>query len=423
MKSRMRIILGSIICSLAALFYVYDYFIQVAPSVMVSDLMRDFKIGAGDLGVLSACFFYSYALMQVPAGWALDRLGARRLLSIAILVCASGVFLFSQATSFPFACLGRFLIGLGSAFSFVSTLFLISRWFSHKQFTTLAGLVQLGACLGSIVGLAPIAFLVDQYGWRNTMWVTGFATLGLAVMTWLVVRDSPAIAAAEPIVESSAAHSPPLKLIRHRQLWLICACGFFCWIPVAGVGALWGVPYMMKVYGLSNTMAGSFVTWFWIGLGLGSPIVGYLSHYFSQRKIPLVICFVCAIAASILLLNAAHLPFYISIFALFLLGCSASAQSLTFGVLKDIVPQAQFGFASGILNMSAIAGGGLAQPLIGLFLRLGWDGHYAQGIPVYTLGNYEISLGVLPAVAVLGLIAACFIKETHCVPVDVSARE
>ena len=405
--------LGAVICSLAALFYVYDYFIQVAPSVMVEDLMRDFKIGAGDLGVMSSCFFYSYALMQVPAGWMIDHLGPRKLLSLAVLISAAGVLLFSQAELFWVACVGRFLIGFGSAFAFISTLFLISRWFSHKYFATFAGLVQLGACIGSIIGLAPIALLVDHYGWRDTMLYTGIATFGLVLVFWLVIRDQPPKSDQLDIKPQSSSYSRK-DLLKNKQVWVICACGFFSWIPVAGVGALWGVPYMMKVYGVTNSQAGSMVTWFWLGIGLGSPFVGWWSHRISRRKLPITLCFTVAVVASFMLLDASSLSPHVTLIALFLLGFSASIQSLSFGILKDVVPHEQFGFASGMNNMAAIAGGGLAQPIIGWLLWLSWNGQYSSGVPTYTLSNYQQSLYLLPAVAIAGIVVSLLLKETRC---------
>lgn len=413
MQKRKQVVWGSVICALAALFYVYDYFIQVAPSVMVDDLMRDFRIGAGSLGVLSACFFYSYALMQIPAGWMLDRLGPRKLLSLAVLISAIGVIVFSQASVFALACVGRFMIGFGSAFAFISTLFLISHWFAHKYFATLAGFVQLGACLGSIIGLAPIAFLVNVHGWRDTMLMTGVFTLVLVVIFWLVIRDRPPGDVDQSLVQPSVSHK---KLLKNKQVWIICACGFFTWIPVGGVGALWGVPYMMKVYQLTNTQAGVFMTWFWLGIGLGSPLVGWLSNRISRRKLPIQFCFIAAIVASVLLLEAPHLSRAMSMFGLFLLGFSASTQSLTFGVLKDVVPQEQLGFASGMNNMAAIIGGGLAQYMIGevlFFITVG-NLQYVNGVPVYTLASYQTSLLILPVVTVLGLIVASCLRETRC---------
>lgn len=413
MHYKKRILIGSIVCSLAALFYVYDYFVQVAPSVMVQDLMRDFHIGAGALGVLSACFFYSYAFMQIPAGWMLDRWGARLLLSAAVLVSAFGVILFGAAHALWVAGFGRFLIGLGSAFSFISTLSLLSRWFSHKYFSTFAGLVQLGACIGSIIGLAPIAVLVDAYGWRETMHITGLATIGLAVLFWLVIRNSPEKNSHKKEVIKNIL---PLKsLFKNKQVWVICACGFFSWVPMGGFGALWGVPYLMKVYHLNNIQVGSLMVWMWLGIGLGSPLIGWVSYYFATRKLPIVICFVMALLSLCLLFDAAALPQGITMLALFGLGASASSQTLTFGVLKDIVLPEQFGIASGLNNMGAIIGGGLAQTLIGYILTLSWNGAYQNGTPFYTLHNYQSGLLLIGAMAALGFFTSVFLlKETHC---------
>lgn len=413
MHNKKRILLGSIVCSLAALFYVYDYFIQVAPSVMVDDLMRDFHIGAGALGILSACFFYSYAFMQIPAGWMLDRWGARLLLSGAVLISAIGVILFAAAHALWVAGFGRFLIGLGSAFSFIGTLSLLSRWFSHQHFATFAGLVQLGACIGSIIGLAPIAVLVNRYGWRDTMHITGLATLGLAVLFWLVIRNSPQ---KNLHTQKRVSNTLPLKsLFKNKQVWVICACGFFSWVPVGGFGALWGVPYLMKAYQLTNTQAGELMMWMWLGIGVGSPLIGWVSYYFTMRKQPIVICFMLSLISLCILFEASLLSKAITVLALFGLGVSASSQSLTFGVLKDVVLPEQFGVASGLNNMGAILGGGLAQTLMGYMLTLTWNGAYQNGMPLYTLHNYQSGLMFIGVMAALGFFTALFfLRETHC---------
>ena len=69
---------------------------RVAPSVMVEELMRDFAVGAGVLGNLSAAYFYGYAGMQIPVGVLLDRFGPRRLIAISTLLCADGCVLLRQ---------------------------------------------------------------------------------------------------------------------------------------------------------------------------------------------------------------------------------------------------------------------------------------------------------------------------------------
>ena len=66
---------GIIIFLLAALFLIYEMAVQVSPSVMTKQLMKDFSINAGALGWMASVYFYSYTIMQIPAGILFDRYG------------------------------------------------------------------------------------------------------------------------------------------------------------------------------------------------------------------------------------------------------------------------------------------------------------------------------------------------------------
>src|SRR5579863_4940223 len=70
---------------IAAMFYLAAFYIRVSPAVMTTELMRDLHISAGDLGYLSAFYYYAYVAMQFPTGILVDSLGARRLLLIGSL--------------------------------------------------------------------------------------------------------------------------------------------------------------------------------------------------------------------------------------------------------------------------------------------------------------------------------------------------
>ncbi|MCP4473417.1 MAG: MFS transporter [Gammaproteobacteria bacterium] len=412
-----QLFIASLICGLASLFYVYDYFIQVAPSIMTHQLMQAFDIGAGRLGVLSACFYYSYTIMQIPAGVLIDSFGARKLLALAICISAAGVVLFGVSHYLISAGIARFLIGFGSAFSFISSLYLAARWFSHKRFSFIAGLVQLGASVGSIFGLAPLAWAVGHYGWRQSMITAGLLTFIFALVVWLIVRDSPRGRQQQPLLHHKQGYRQQrwLILLRNRQLWVVALCGVMCWVPVAVIGALWGVPYLMKVYTMTTMSAGKMVSLFWFALALGSPFIGWYSNYISRRRQLFIVCFLFAVVGAVLLLFAPSLPVWLIALALILLGLSASVQSLSFGLVKDIVPENLFATASGINNMAAIIGGGIAQPLVGYLLFLHWHGAMAQGVPDYSVSNYLFAFTILPITACIGLLLSCFfVKETYC---------
>lgn len=404
------------IVTLAALFYVYDYFIQVSPAVITDQLMQDFSIGAAGLSFLGACFFYAYAVMQIPAGLLLDRFGPRRLLSVAILTSGLGVLLFGSTSNFALAGFGRFMVGFGSAFSFISTLFLASRWFPHRYFTLIAGLVQFAGCIGSIAGEAPLATFINQYGWRESMLLAGLTTTVLAVLYWFVIRDQPHAAKVQTQSTSLNEWQRLRSVLKMPQVWWIGWCGFFCWVPVATIGALWGVPYLMKVYGWTNTQAAGFCSLFWIALGVSSPLMGWYSEQIGSRKIPFYICFTAGLIGAALIFFAAELPAWLIGFALVLLGTCAAVQSLTFGVAKDILPTNIFGTAAGFLNMMAIIAGGISQQIVGLLLHFTWNQQMQNGVPLYTINNYRIGIVVLPITALIGLwITVRKLGETNCV--------
>jgi MFS-type transporter involved in bile tolerance (Atg22 family) len=187
------------------------------------------------------------------------------------------------------------------------------------------------------------------------------------------------------------------------------------WVPVAAVGALWGVPYLMKIYGWNNTTAGEWCSLFWIGLALGSPLMGWWTMRQKRRLPSLYWCFLIGIVSAFMVVYASSLSPVLLGIALFGLGWSCSVQSLSFGLLKDTLPAAVFGTASGFNNMAAILGGGLAQTSIGYTLHWLWNGAKIDNIPTYSIGDYQIAFAILPAAAIIGFIVSVFlIRESYC---------
>src|SRR5579884_3613957 len=82
---RGKVIYAWLVCCLGALFYCYEYFLRISPSVMTQDLMRVYHLDAAMLGNLAAFYYYAYTPMQLPVGVLMDRFGPRRLLVFACL--------------------------------------------------------------------------------------------------------------------------------------------------------------------------------------------------------------------------------------------------------------------------------------------------------------------------------------------------
>ena len=99
------------IWAVAATFYLAAFYLRSSPAVMTTELMRDFGIGASQLGAFSAVYFYAYIAMQIPTGVLVDSWGARRLLIGGSLVAAVGACLFAATSSYGLASTGRLIVG------------------------------------------------------------------------------------------------------------------------------------------------------------------------------------------------------------------------------------------------------------------------------------------------------------------------
>src|SRR3990167_10144503 len=279
-----------IIWGLGCMFYFYECLLQVSPSVMSNELMRDFAVTSQTLGVLSGIYFYSYAGMQMPCGILMDRVGPRRLLTLAALICSISTIWFGMTDNFFAACVARLMIGLGSAFAVVGSLKLASTWFDAKRFAFLTGLMVTLGMLGAIGGEAQLALLIDRYGWRHSMVIMGCIGLVIAALIALIVRDSPGSIKKHQVdrLITRPTKDPLLPrlliLLANKQLWLVALYGALVYMATPVFCGLWGVPYLMLKMNLTKATAANYISLVFIGWAIASPLWGLLSNRIGRRK-------------------------------------------------------------------------------------------------------------------------------------------
>jgi len=400
---------------LSSCFYLYEYILQVAPSVMADPMMKAFNITAEGFGVISAFYFYAYAPMQLPAGLMFDRYGPRRLMTVALLLCAFGSFFFASTESVVTAALGRFMIGIGSAFSFIGVLVLCSRWFPPQYFAVLAGVAQLMSSVGAIFGEMPLAKLINSVGWRQSSFILSFIGIFLAMLLWAHVRDYPD--GHEEFKSSPGFKEEWQRLIAvcgKKYTWLIGGYAFTIWTPIAVFAALWGVPFLQARYGVSVVVASGMCSLIWIGIGIGSPLLGFLSDKMQNRRFSLGLSAVMGLFASYSILYNSHLSFGMANCMLFILGLGAGGQSVSFAVVRDYHPPQLVGTAAGFNNLAVLIGGSIFQPLVGVLLHHGRDWQMIHGMPYYSTQAYQKALCVMPLCYLFSLLIVLWgLKESH----------
>jgi MFS family permease len=155
---------------------ILSLFYRGSNAVIAPNLIQDLNLDAEALGILVGASFYSFALLQIPMGPMLDRIGPRLIISAFSLVGASGAFLFALGQSFVLALLGRILLGMGMACVLMGALKVFILTFPIEKFATLSGAIISIGTLGNILAASPLAYLTKALGWRSAFTLAGGIT-------------------------------------------------------------------------------------------------------------------------------------------------------------------------------------------------------------------------------------------------------
>ncbi len=402
-----------IIWLLAAIAFGYAFFHRVAPSVMVADLMSDFAIGGGMLGVLSALYFYPYFLLQIPLGALLDRLGARMLLFYALSLASAGSILFGVAESLWVAYLGRLLIGVGSAVGFLGSMSLASKWFAPQRFATMAGLAMFLAMMCGVFGQGPLAIFIESYGWRASQWGLGIFGAILAVLVFAIVRNEPDAQEGE---ERQVQPWPEVwdglfRALRHLNTWKIAIVAASMSGPMLALGGLWGVPYVMQAYGLERAEAAFYVSLMLVGWAVCAPVSGALSERFKKRHHIMVAGSALLTFCLFVLCFLPTGPLVLTIGLLIVAGAAGGSVIACFALIRDTIEPKMIGSVTGIVNAATVASGAILQPVVGVILDFTWDGTTEDGARIYQLGDYQFAFICILMVSLIGFLVSLTLES------------
>ncbi|MCP0913614.1 MFS transporter [Legionella sp. 27cVA30] len=410
-----KLLMPWIVWGLGCLFYFYECLLQVSPSVMSSELMRDFAVTGQTLGILSGIYFYSYASMQLPGGVLMDYFGPRRLLTIATAICAVSTIAFGLTSSFYMACLARLMIGFGSAFAAVGAMKLAANWFPSERFALLTGVMVTIGMLGAIGGEAPLALLIDRYGWRESMIIMGSVGIVLAFLIFLVAKDTPSQAKlVHHATDEEGLLKSLLALLKNKQLWLVATYGGLMYMATPVFCGLWGVPFLMLKMQIAKATAANYISLVFVGWAIASPLWGIFSTRIGRRKPPMYIGCIGALLTSLCFIYVPIQSGWLMELSLFLFGIFSAGFLPAFAVAKELCSKRYVATGLSFMNMMNMIGIALAQPIIGYILDKLWQGETVNAVRIYPLEAYHIALALLPAGMFIALLIMPLLRETYC---------
>ena len=397
---------ATIICALAAIFYCYEYYLRVAPSVISQELMFTFNISNAGLGMLSALFYYGYMPLQIPVGMLLDKYGPRLVLTFACALCVVGNYLFAVTDLLWLAQIGRLVVGFGSAFAFVGFLKICTNWLPHRYYAFMVGVCMLLGMFGAMGGEILLAELVLNMPWQMAMERSAWAGILITLLLWLFIRDEPTKPEAHKSIEDHKTAQLMKTLwqaLKNPQIWIVGMIGCFTFLPLSSFAEMWAVPYLEAI-GYTRTEAAFASSMLFLGFGIGGPLWGLGSNWLTSRRIPLILgSLISAISATFIVLDP-YMHHYYMYTALFSLGFFTSAEILVFAIGNDITAKNASSTVTAIINMIVMFGGITLQPVIGMILDVISDTSVSQ---------YQTALLILPLSLFIASALSFVLQESY----------
>lgn len=403
--------------SMGAFSFMLQYACRIAPSSILDPLTQDFNLVATQVGLIGSYFLLPYVIMQLFVGRIVDRFPAHHVLMVTTLVFFLANQFFSEAILVSEVALSRAVMGAMGAFTFVVTMKLALIWFENRFLGVLAGLTQVSGMLGAVLGGQLTDMLMIGSEWRPVIKMFSLMLGVLLILMVVLMRDKKT---SERKSEDVGILEGILTVWRNPQSWFNGLYAGLIYLPTAAFGEHWGKLYLAKtnIY-MDEHLATVAVSMIFIGWAFGGVLSGWLSDYMQKRKPLMMIAPVLCMATMLPVVYIHTLPVWTVYVLLGLYGVFNSPLVIAYAISGEINPKRVSGVSIAFCNMSSILLGTATMPLMGWIMD-----RYAiikDGSTIYTNQAYEAAVVCFPIALVLALVAAYFVKETHCKQVPESS--
>jgi MFS family permease len=347
------------------------------------DFRTAFHLSDTDRGLLNSAFFWSYAALQIPAGWIVDRYGAKRPYAIGFTLWS-----LASATSGFVQNMGqlagtRLVLGVGESVSTAASLRWIRFNCEERERGLATGIMFAGTKLGAAVGAPVTVFLVARFNWRLMFLVSGLSGLVWLVVWVLGVRDE---RPARVFPSDASAVVKMTDLLRRRALWGIIL-GTFAYNYFIYFCLTWLPSYLTEARHLSPQAMGFYTMFSFGGIAIVSILAGLAAdrviarggNPVRTRKLFTLVGFVLASTEIVgMLTRSNNVALFFAIFSLTGLGlATANYWALT----QTIFPQNAIGRVIGVQNCASNLSGIAAAILTGWLKQL-TGGYGASGVAI-----------------------------------------
>lgn len=376
---------------------VINYIDRASLSIAAPEMIRELGLTRTQIGLMGTVFSWTYAVMQLPAGWIIDRFGAKRAYAVAMIWWSLATYLTGVVGTISGLLIMRALLAVGEAPCWPTSAKITAAWFPKKERGFATGIWDSSSKWGPALAPAVLVALMVTFGWRSLFHVAGFVGIVFAVLFLFFYREpdkSKHLSKAEfAFIQAGGGTGMPVgstggewrALFKSRSVWGMIL-GYFCAIWLWNLFLVFLPLYLLDRFHISLAQMGVYASIPWVGGAVGEIIVGYLTKKMVDRGMaePIdakrMMIAICGVGAA---LTACALPFSTSLgmtitLMTFGLAFLASIIGAAWALASDVAPKSAVASVSAIQNFGGYFGGAFSPVVAGLI--------------VDKTGSYELAL-------------------------------
>ena len=261
-----------------AFAYFFSAVLRAVTATLSPTLTREFRLDAGDLGLLAGGYFLGFALTQLPLGNWLDRHGPKKVILGFLLLAVAGCAAFALAGSFAALLAARVLCGAGVSACLMAALTGYRRWLAPAAQLRANSWMLMTGSLGMLSSTLPVQWLLPLVGWRPLFWALAvLIALAMGVIAWQVPRWD---TAPQAPTNTGAGYA---QVWRHPYFWRMAPIGFFSYGGMIAIQTLWAGPWMVRVAGYDALRSAEGLFTINVGMLVAFWAWGLLNPWFARR--------------------------------------------------------------------------------------------------------------------------------------------
>ena len=262
-----------------ALGYYISNLLRAITATISPNLISEFNLSAGDLGLLGGGYFLGFASVQIPLGYLLDNKGPKKIVSYFLLIAIAGIISFSLSQNFTSLLISRILIGVGVGACLMGPLTAYRVWFQDETQQRANSWMLMTGAIGMLSSSLPVQFFLPLIGWRSIFGILAILTLLSIILIVIFIPNWN-----KENIQNTHDEKGSLKEVWQNKFFRsLVPMGFFNYGGLFAIQTLWAGPWMVKVSGYTPEESANGLFIIYLSLLFSFLTWGYFVPKFSKN--------------------------------------------------------------------------------------------------------------------------------------------